>query len=249
MSSPYSIAPAELGEVLDRDLGQPFLTLLPVAGVVVATANPVLTSQTISSTNRLAGRLLQLQCDASEGPSCDALMSGEPVLEGDLASCMTWLGFGPAAVAVGVGAVFAFPMMFGPLRLGLVTMYAEGPVALPAAAIAHAEALAFLVGRRLLLQAIKDGSPGGAGNGVTARRLVHQAVGIALAHLDITPGDAYLLLHGHALTRGTPVSRISDEIISGVLQFTAAGNLVSQHGPRSRVVAPVGGLEERLTGA
>lgn len=249
MSSPYSIASAELSEVPDRDLGQPYLTLLPVAGVVVATATPVLTSQIVSSTNVLAGRLLHLQCEASEGPSCDALTRGIPVLEGDLARCTTWLTFAPAAVAVGVGAVFAFPMMFGPIRLGSVTMYAPGPITLPAPAIAHAEALAFLVGRRLLLQATTARSPGGVGSGVAARRAVHQAVGIALAHLDVTPQDAYLLLYGHALTRGTPASRISDAIISGALQFTAGGDLIDQPCPPSGTLTPAWGLEEKLTDA
>jgi hypothetical protein len=245
MSSPYSIASAELGEAREGDLGQPFLTVLPVAGVAVATTNPVLAAQTVSSTNVLAGTLLHLQCDASEGPSWDALALGVPVLEGDLARCRTWRTFAPAAVEVGVGAVFAFPMMFGPIRLGSVTMYAPGPVVLPAAAVAHAEALAFLVGRRLLRQAIAAGSPGVA----APRRSVHQAVGVALAHLDIAPGDAYLLLHGHALMRGAPTSRISDAIISGALQFTAGGDLIDQHDSPSGTIAPVWGLKARWTNA
>ncbi len=68
--------------------------------------------------------------------------------------------------------------------------------------------LAAAVGRRVLRRALRatdddvpeDRSP-------FSRRVVHQATGVVLAQLELSPDDAYLLIQGHAFARRTSMRR------------------------------------------
>ena len=94
-----------------------------VAGVALSVATDDARS-TVCATDELSNRLEDLQDTLGEGPSVDALRSGESVLVADLtASDGRWPGFTPAAFGEGVRAVFAFPLRMGAARVGTLSLY------------------------------------------------------------------------------------------------------------------------------
>src|ERR1700722_8313116 len=69
------------------------------------------------------GQLAELQLMLGEGPCHDVLASAAPVLAADLGDeefSRRWPAFIPAARQLGVGAVFAFPLIVGAIRAGVV---------------------------------------------------------------------------------------------------------------------------------
>jgi hypothetical protein len=69
-----------------------------------------------------SARLDDLQFTLGQGPGMDVAPSGELVLEPDLGSvpAQRWLAFTPAALELGVQAVFAVPLQIGVIRLGFL---------------------------------------------------------------------------------------------------------------------------------
>ena len=64
-----------------------------------------------------------------QGPGVDAAASGELVLEPDLEDvpAQRWPAFTPAALELGVRAVFAVPLQIGVIRLGVVLAHRDAP--------------------------------------------------------------------------------------------------------------------------
>jgi hypothetical protein len=61
------------------------------------------------------------------GPARDAAQTGGLAQEFDLADCVRWPWFAPAAVQVGVGALFAFPVHVGATTIGVLELYRRCP--------------------------------------------------------------------------------------------------------------------------
>lgn len=222
--------------VPDSGLSPPFLTLVPGDGASVATFGTFAGNETISITDGRAARIDQLQFDLNEGPCWDALQQDQPVAEPDVRNHPTnrWPAFLPAAADDGVGALFAIPLRFGPFLLGAVTVHARGPLHVSAPAATAALTLANGVSRRILHRVIVHRN-NYAPIRQLRRRSVHQAAGIVLAHLGLTPTDAYLLIEGHAAARNETAADTADQILTGELRITPTGDLTTDpHALRTR---------------
>ena len=215
-------------EALDRSSGspaefcRPFLDLFPVTGAAVSTVGNVLGSETLSASDEIAARLDELQFDLGEGPCWDAVRSGLPVLEPDLSRVPPrWPAFVSASRADGLHSIFAFPLAIGPLRIGAVDLYSLRPVELNRTQVRQADAMAGVVGRHVLRQALgalgRDYDDGG---NAYSRRIVHQATGMVLAQLDLSPDDARLVIHGHAFATDRTMMEVAQDVIGGRLRFS-----------------------------
>ena len=164
----------------------------------------------------------------TEGPCWDALQQDQPVAEPDVRNHPTnrWPAFLPAAADDGVGALFAIPLRFGPFLLGAVSVHARGPLHVSAPAATAALTLANGVSRRILHRVIVHRN-NYAPIRQLQRRSVHQASGIVLAHLGLTPTDAYLLIEGHAAARNETAADTADQILTGELRITPTGDLTT----------------------
>jgi len=193
--------------------------LFPVDGAAVSTLGAFLGNGTVSSSDPFAARIDELQFDLGEGPCWDALRTTQPVFEADLRGRQgrVWPSFS-TAVEDRVGAIFAFPMIVGPLRIGAMDMYASNPVELDRTQAARAVQLAGLVGRNILRLAIAEA---GENPGATrvARRSIHQATGMVLAQLDISAEEAGLVIQGHAFATNRPMSDVAEDVLAGRLVF------------------------------
>jgi hypothetical protein len=102
--------------------------VLGVSGVAVS----VLASggdDIVWRTDGLSVRLDDRQFTLGEGPGVDAAASGELVLEPDLGAVpvQRWPVFTPAALELGVRAVFAVPLQIGAIRVGVLVAQRGAP--------------------------------------------------------------------------------------------------------------------------
>ena len=208
----------------DADLSALFLRLLPVNGSAVSTIGRLLGTETVSATDAQAARLDELQFDLGEGPCWDALRFRRPVLEPDIRGRpgRVWPAFSAAIADQPVGALFAFPMLVGPLEIGAVDMYAREAVLLSGQQTRHAAEVAGLVARRVLRQALSSiaEESGAPTRSPFSRRAVHQATGMVLAQLGISADDARMVIQAHAFSTDRTMIEVSQEILDGRLDFS-----------------------------
>ncbi|MEB0003977.1 GAF and ANTAR domain-containing protein [Cryobacterium glucosi] len=208
-------------------LYEPLLALLPVDGLSISTFGHILAAETISASDAQSFRLDELQFDLGEGPCWDALETAAPVLEPDIRERPNhvWPAFSEAIIAEDFGALFAFPLMLGPLRIGAIDLYTNHPFRLGEQDIRHIEILATVVSRMVLSRALRLSESDLVGEADTAtrrafsRREIHQATGMVLAQLGIPATDAFLVIQGHAFAAGRSMLDISAEIIDRRLSF------------------------------
>jgi len=125
-------------------------------------------------------QLAELQLMLGEGPCHDVLASAGPVLASDLGDeefSRRWPAFVPAARRLGAGAVFAFPLIVGAIRAGVMGLYRGWPGPLPDRRLGDLLILADAATVMLLSSASGDMEDGdGAGLNGQARDLaVHRA--------------------------------------------------------------------------
>jgi len=200
-----------------------FLMLFPVDGASVSTLGDVLGTEIVSSTGPEAHRLDELQFDLGEGPCWDAVRLGEPIAEADLpgGGLRRWPAFAAAATQkASAASIYAFPVAVGPLRFGAVDLFAKTRLTLSSRQTRQASAMAKVIGRHLLREAVDrthdDDSPEARRS---SRRVVHQATGMVLAQLDTTAEEALLVIQGHAFASGEPVAVIASDIVERRLRF------------------------------
>ena len=201
----------------------PFLTVLPVDGIAISTLGDFLGSETVSASDSLAGRLDELQFDYGVGPCWDAMARVEPVIEPDIQRrpVQIWPAFSEAIQGENLGAIFAFPLRLGHLKLGAIDLYTSRPSELSELHVRQTVALATVVSRLVLLRAFRLASevnPVGASDQLS-RRAVHQATGMVLIQLQISAADARLIIQGHAFSAGRSMMEVAEDIINGKLNF------------------------------
>ncbi|ROQ40132.1 ANTAR domain-containing protein [Frondihabitans sp. PhB188] len=234
MHDAFDAALDALAEAGDDEaaLCQPFIDVLRVTGASVASLGPPLGSETVAASDPLALRLDELQFDLGEGPCWDALATGRPVIEPDVRESVHghWPAFSRAIQHDDVGALFAFPLHVGPLRLGAVDLYSGDPRSLNAAEQRQAGAMSGVVGRSVLRRALERASDDGQVDlAPHSRRLVHQATGVVLAQLGTSPEDAQLIIQAHAFASARSVGEVADDILGGRLSFSTSADGIEDH--------------------
>ncbi len=162
----------------------------------------------------------EAQLALGEGPGLEAFGLGTTVLEPDLArGTARWPFFRRAALDLGVGALFAFPLQVGVIRLGVLSLYRRDPGSLSDDQLADALVLADVATEDLLdLQAQGEvpwrrSDPGGQ------RARVHQATGMISVQLDSTMADALARLRAHAYSAGSNIYDVANDVISHRVRF------------------------------
>lgn len=198
-----------------------FVDVLPVTGAAVSTVGEVLGSETISATDDIAARLDELQFDLGEGPCWEAMRTVTAVIEPDFRRRGTarWPAFATAVENDVVASMFAFPLAVGELKMGAVDLYSAKPITLSPRECTQASAMAEVISRHVLREALSGFADQDAQAGTYSRRTVHQATGIVLAQLDIDPDDALLVLQARAFSTGQRVMEVAQAVVDGNLRF------------------------------
>ncbi|MBA8827074.1 hypothetical protein FHX42_004458 [Saccharopolyspora lacisalsi] len=171
----------------------------------------------VATTGATSARLEELHLTAGEGPSAEAFTRAAPVLIPDLqVGTSRWPGFGSAALACGVAAIFAYPLRSAATQVGVLTAHRASPGTLASQARADAPVFAELAAHLLrtdpagLLTVAARPDTGSA----AARDEVHQAVGVLSVQLGVGLPAAFDRLRAHAFTHGTQLSDVAREVVS-----------------------------------
>jgi hypothetical protein len=193
------------------------------AGLALTSSSGML--EPLLATDAEIGELDELQFSLGEGPSGDAISTGAPVLETDLAGLdagRRWPAFSAAVAGRGVHGVFAFPVAAGAARVGVLSVYRRqaGPLRTDQLqdALVFADAMLVLaLDHRRGVSADLDEVIEAA---FTARRAeVHQAAGRLAAQEAIGVTDALALLRAHAYSSGRPLHRVAADVMAGTLKL------------------------------
>jgi hypothetical protein len=205
-----------------RDFSGYFVDVFPVTGAAVSTVGDFLGSETLSASDDRAARIDELQFDLGEGPCWDALRLMRPVLEADLVNHpkIFWPALTPALREQDVASIFAFPLVVGSLRIGAIDLYSLQPVTLRDEQTRQASAMAEVVSRQVLRNALASVDVEDHPASAYSRRLIHQATGMVLAQLELSPDDARLVLQGHAFAAGKAMKDVAQDVLEGRLSFS-----------------------------
>jgi hypothetical protein len=196
--------------------------VLPVDGAGVSVSDASSRRTTVSVSDELAGYIEEIQHTLGEGPCVEAFATGAPVMVGDLNqdTNVRWPMFSAEMQGRGVGAVFAFPLQIGAIRVGVLDLYRITPATLNSSALAEALRTA----DTLALVVVDLLSPAGVDGGLpwdieSHRVEVYQATGMIMAQLNISVDDAFVRLRAFAFAHGRRLSEVALDVIERRLRF------------------------------
>jgi hypothetical protein len=197
---------------------------VPACGVGVSVMNEDGMRGVAAASDPASEAIEELQFELGEGPCIDAFASRRVVLEPDLArgAPTRWLAYTPAALAHGIGAVFAFPLQIGAARLGVMDVYRTCPGTLSDESLAQALTFAE-VALETLLDAQAKAAIGQAAAGLDraldSHYVIYQAQGMTMVDLGVPLADALARLRAHAYTHDRPLREIARDIVAGRLRL------------------------------
>ena len=229
--SPRRVYIEARGAILESpgsELAGPFVTAFPVDGASISVLAGPATGLTLSATDAVAARLDDLQFDLGEGPCWTALAHRVPVLMDSRTLDAEWPTFREAltndALTQGVRTLHALPLAIGALDIGAIDLYSGNAEPLSPELISEASLLADVAAWGVLRAILRDHAQGYDNESIGyARREVHQATGMIIVQLGVTPEDAELLLRAHAFASGVSVRAVAKDVVERRLDFAARG--------------------------
>jgi len=208
---------------------------LDVDGAAISLLTASSSRETLWATDATAELLEDLQFTLDEGACMEAATTGRVVLVPDLhhdTRTARWPIFAAAvAEQTPVRALFALPLQWGAVNLGVLDLYRVAPGALGDAQCRDALAAADTAALMLLGQRTDPADPGGgparlpgAGGrldqGLAHRAEVHQATGMVLRQLGISATDALARLRAHAFVHQRLLIDVARDVVDRRLAFT-----------------------------
>jgi hypothetical protein len=175
------------------------------------------------ATDPACEQLAELQLTLGEGPCHDVLASAAPVLAADLGdaeSSARWPAFMPEARELGAGAVFAFPLIVGAIRAGVMGLYRRTAGPLGEGQLGDLLILADIA-TILLLDGDGDGSwlAGQAPNLALHRAEIDQATGMLTVQLGVTITEAFARLRAYAYSEDRRLADVASDIVARRLRL------------------------------
>ena len=203
-------------------LGEAMRVMLRADGVAITLEYLSDNRVTLCVSDEVAAALESLQEVLGEGPGFEAARNDQVVvadLDGDADQRWPMLAQ-------------TLESRYGPLRVYAVPLHANG--GLGGVATLHTgrqrslaepdDRVAFLVnavGAALVTEAAEH--PEGhlqSGEGWSSRSLVHQATGMVMAQVRVTPDDALALLRGHAYALATDIDDVARRVVGRRINFS-----------------------------
>jgi hypothetical protein len=178
-------------------------------------------------TDSVSEQLAELQLMLGEGPCHDVLASAAPVLAADLGdaeSVRRWPGFTPAARQLGAGAVFAFPLIVGAIRAGVLGLYRAAPGPLSDRQLGDLLILADAATVMVLGGVHGEHEAGTALDGQAPELALHraeidQATGMLTVQLDVSAGEAFARLRAYAYSQQRRLADVAGDIVARRLRL------------------------------
>jgi hypothetical protein len=211
---------------------------LPVTGAAITTMTGADHQNPVCATDEVAARIDELQFRLAEGPCVEAFISRTPVLVHDITDGVheKWPVFATAASRETVArGMYVFPLLGGPISIGVLDFYRDRPVVFGPDDLARA-----LRASDAAFWAVLDLRPGATldpTGAPTARREsgvdvegwladvplerpeVYQATGMIIAQLGVAPDVALATLRAHAFVHDRPIDAVARDVVARTLRF------------------------------
>ena len=215
------------GRVSAADVCAAVVPGVQVTGAWLSAALDAQAGHLMRVTDEVSRQLAELQLTLGEGPLFDASGSGGPVLASDLSdgdSRARWPAFAPAANRAGAAAVFAFPLVVGAIRAGVLGLYRDRPGSLSNSQLG--DALIFADTATMLLLDAQDHAtgpgdgPGGQPAGLASYRAeIDQATGMLTEQLGVNITDAFVRLRAYAYVNDLQLADVARDIVARRLRL------------------------------
>jgi len=175
-------------------------------------------SDVVWRTEGISVRLDDLQFSLGQGPGVDASASGELVLEPDLRAVpvQRWPVFTPAALELGVRAVFAVPLRVGAIRVGVLLAQRDAPGPADGGVLTDLLVFAAAATEALLGSAgARPESPRPSGY----RAEIHQATGMISVQLGVGQGEALVRMRAYAFGHRRALAEVAADVVARRLRF------------------------------
>jgi hypothetical protein len=195
--------------------------VLGVTGIAVSVLAVDGIGELVWRTDGASVGLDDLQVTLGEGPGQDAGTSGELVLEPDLAAVpvQRWPVFTPAALELGVRAVFAVPLQIGAIRIGVLLAHRDKPGPLAGRTLTDLLVFAQAVTGALLGSAGASEPPWLADQPSGYRAEVHQATGMISAQLGVGQAEALIRMRAYAFSHRRALAEVAADVVARQLRF------------------------------
>lgn len=169
-----------------------------------------------------AEQLAELQITVGEGPGAEAVRADRPVLVPDLRAAdalRRWPMFAAQADALGVRAVFVFPLAIGAISVGVFEVSRDTPGWL--APENTADALLFADAALMVTLEPGDSATAGAtGDGLVERWAeIHQATGMISAQLEVGLAQAFVRLRAYSFAHERRLGEVAGDVVARRLRF------------------------------
>jgi GAF domain-containing protein len=205
---------------------------LDVDGASISLLTASVSRETLWATDPTSGVLEELQYSLGEGACIQAATSGSPVLVPDLRhsdQVARWPMFAAAvAERTAARALFAFPLQWGVINLGVLDLYRSSPGGLTRPhwhdALAAADIAAVMM---LEVRTDPDNTDGHNDSdapwldvALIGHAEIHQATGMVLTQLGISATDALARLRAHAFVHQALLLDVAADVVARRLVFT-----------------------------
>ena len=196
---------------------------LDIDGAAISLLTASAFRETVAASDATADLLEDLQFGLGEGACIDAAVSRRPVLVPDMndpAQTARWPVYAAAvAEQTGVRAIFALPLQWGAIDVGVLDLYRRTPGALSAAHMQ--DALSAADAATLLLLGLRSDHGDGQAwdRSWGSRAEIHQATGMVVAQLGISAADALARLRAHAFAEQRLLVDVARDVVARRLRF------------------------------
>jgi hypothetical protein len=173
-----------------------------------------------AASSDLARAVEELEFSLGEGPGTDAFATSRPILTADLESALArWPGYVPAAQAAGVLATFAFPMLVGAARFGVLHLHSAQVRQLTADDTATSLMLAELATEVVLDTFSRNGDHTAIDVPLLRsndhRDEIYQAQGMVMIQLRVSLEEALARMRAHAFATDLDLGELAIDILAG----------------------------------
>ncbi len=196
---------------------------LNVDGAAISLLTLSSARETLCATDATAELLEDLQFSLGEGACVEAAVTGRPVLVPDLhhsTEVSRWPFFAGAVVEQSdVGALFAVPMQWGTINLGVLDLYRKAPGSLSDAQLRDVICAADMAALMILWVRTDPGDGEWLDYSVHGRAVIHLATGIVLVELGVSAQDALARMRAYAFAEQRLLGDVAHDVVSRRLRF------------------------------
>jgi hypothetical protein len=197
---------------------------LDVDGAAISVLTASTMRETLWASDATAELLEDLQFSLGEGACIEAALTARPVFVpdlGDTARTNRWPIYAAAVVEqAGVGAVFALPLQWGAITVGVLDLYRRAPGSFSEEQSRDALAAADAATLMLLGLRTDPGEDLAWDRSWSNRAEIHQATGMVVAQLEISATDAFARLRAYAFAEQRLLGDVARDVVARRLHFS-----------------------------